>query len=43
MYNLLLILFALKGEHVDRDLTCEGSAPIRSYEYTIKGFFFFFS
>lgn len=24
MYNLLLILFMLKGEHVDRDLTYEG-------------------
>lgn len=24
MYNLLLILLTLKGEHVDRDLTCEG-------------------
>lgn len=42
MYNLLLILLTLKGEHVDRDLTCEGSSQIWSYEYTIKGFFFFF-
>lgn len=25
MYNLLLILLTLKGEHVDRDLTYEGS------------------
>lgn len=24
MYNLLLILLTLKGEHVDRDLTYEG-------------------
>lgn len=28
MYNLLLILLTLKGEHVDRDLTCEGSDRI---------------
>lgn len=26
MYNLLLILLMLKGEHVDRDLTYEGLA-----------------
>ena len=39
MYNLLLILLTLKGEHVDRDLTCEGSVGFDVMNTKLRGFF----
>lgn len=42
MYNLLLILLTLKGEHVDRDLTYEGLVRFDVMNTQLRGFFFFF-
>lgn len=43
MYNLLLILLTLKGEHVDRDLTYEGLVGFDVINTKSRDFFFFFS
>lgn len=39
MYNLLLILLTLKGEHADRDLTYEGSVRFDVMNTQLRGFF----
>ena len=38
MYNLLLILLTLKGEHVDRDLTYEGLAGFNVMNTQLRDF-----
>lgn len=38
MYNLMLILLTLKGEHVDRDLTYEGSVGFDVMNTKLRGF-----
>lgn len=40
MYNLLLILLTLKGEHVDRDLTYEGLVGFDVMNTKLRDFFF---
>lgn len=39
MYNLLLILLTLKGEHVDRDVTCEGLVGFDVMNIKLRDFF----
>lgn len=42
MYNLLLILLMVKGEHVDWDLTYEGLATFDVMNTKLRDFFPFF-
>lgn len=42
MYNLPSILLTLKGEHVDRDLTCESLPGYDGMNTELREFFPFF-